>query len=74
MKVVNKDILLERVKAGKTMWMQLEYAPGCYSAFNIISFNHIGIKYADYKLSYKDIIDDKFTFADGDPCWKEVVE
>lgn len=66
--------LVKRIETGKTMWMQLEYAPGCYKAFNIISFNHVGIKYEEELIRYKDLVNNRFTFINGDLCWKEVEE
>lgn len=64
--------LIQRIETGKTMWMQLEYAPGCYRAFNIISFNHVGIKYEEGLMRYNDLVNNRFTFINGDLCWKEI--
>lgn len=77
--LTHKD-LLERVKAGKTMWMHstLKEVNGCDIVRFVIDFDHLKVYYALVNeienYSYYDLIDIEMHFADGDPCWKEVEE
>lgn len=70
---LNYDDLVERVKAGKTMWLVTDGD----TVFNIVDFDFVGIYYIQGKIkkivfmSYGCLLDDELMFADGDPCWKE---
>lgn len=66
--------LLERVKAGKTMWIITQD-----ETFEIVNFSeHKIITYLNFYEKNIDLNDttvmETYRFADGDPCWKEVEE
>lgn len=64
--------LLERVKAGKTMWIDSKD-----ELIQIVNFDeHKIIAYLNFygkNINLKDtIVMQSYRFVDGDPCWKEV--
>lgn len=73
---LNYDDLVERVKAGKTMWLVTDGD----TVFNIVDFDFVAVCYIHGKvenirfMSYSCLFTDEMMFADGDPCWKEVEE
>ena len=73
---LNYDDLVERVKAGKTMWLVTDGD----TVFNIVDFDFVSVYYIHGKvekinfMSYNCLLTDDLMFADGDPCWKEVEE
>lgn len=71
--------LLERVKAGKTMWVVNETTDISKRHTRYISnFDCNGVYYVfEFEimfLSYQKLIEYQIHFADGTPCWKEVEE
>ena len=67
--------LLERVKAGKTMWVVSDRN----TVFNIVHFDFETAYYIHGNArkifpALYEWLSDGMTFADGDPCWKEVEE
>lgn len=65
--------LLERVKEGKTMWIVSDRN----TAFNIVHFDFEAAYYIHGNVrkifpALYEWLSDCMTFADGDPCWKEV--
>lgn len=73
---LNYEDLLERVKAGKTMWLVSDGD----TVFNIVDFDFEAVYYIHGKeqeitsIPYDYLFADGLTFVDGDPCWKEVEE
>lgn len=69
------DDLLERVKAGKTMWLVRDQN----TVYNIVDFDVESVYYIFGEVeevrnvSYE-VLMNGITFADGTPCWKEVEE
>lgn len=65
--------LLERVKAGKTMWICVGNDP--VEMFQITSFDDEGgVSLDQFGRELEDLLIFNYHFADGDPCWKEVEE
>lgn len=73
------DDLLERVKAGKTMWITSDtnkhatkYAKfiSAFNENNCTIINGINCQPGIIRLKLEEIL--IYNFADGDPCWKEV--
>ena len=73
---LNYDDLVERVKAGKTMWLVTDGD----TVFNIVDFDLEAVYYIHGKekeitsYPYDYLLIDELIFVDGDPCWKEVEE
>lgn len=68
---LTSEDLLERIKAGKTMWIINELD----TVYNIVDFDYSNAYYANgdanelLPISYEDLMG--ITFVDGDHCWKE---
>lgn len=67
--------LLERVKAEKTMWLVRDQN----TVYNIVDFDVESVYYIfgeveEVRTVAYEVLMNGITFADGDPCWKEVEE
>ena len=67
---LNQQDLIERIKDGKTMWVQLEFRVAIITDFMDDTIGDNRVYFQCDQSSYKELA--KYNFIDGTPCSKEV--